>query len=92
MLGSLRGKHKRLECLHATLTDASETYPVFQHPGTELIYLLQGAMVYSHGRSIYELQPDDSLQFDGEGRHGPVELVSLPIRFLSIIAFPDSTT
>ena len=29
-------------------------------------------------------------QFDGEGAHGPVDLVQMPIRFLSVIAFPDS--
>lgn len=91
LLGSLRGEHKRLECLHVTLTDTSETYPLFQHPGTEFIYLLEGVMDYSHSRSVYRLTPGDSLQFDGEGPHGPVELVEVPIRFLSIIAFPDST-
>jgi transcriptional regulator with XRE-family HTH domain len=91
LLGSLRGEHKRLECLMVTLTAASETYPLFQHPGTEFIYLLEGVMDYGHGRSTYRLRPGDSLQFDGEGLHGPVELVEVPIRFLSVIAFPDST-
>ncbi len=91
LLGSLRGEHKRLECLHVTLTDKSETYPLFQHPGTEFIYLLEGVMDYSHSRTVYRLTPGDSLQFDGEGPHGPVELVEVPIRFLSIIAFPDAT-
>jgi transcriptional regulator with XRE-family HTH domain len=91
LLGSLRGQHKRLESLMVTLTEDSQTYPLFQHPGTEFIHLLQGRMVYSHGRETYELAPGDSLQFDGEGAHGPVKLVQLPIRFLSIIAFPDAT-
>jgi hypothetical protein len=36
------------------------------------------------------LHPGDSLQIDGEGAHGPVDLVQVPIRFLSVIAFPDS--
>jgi len=40
--------------------------------------------------STYRLGAGDSLQFDGEGAHGPTALVSLPIRFLSIIAFPDT--
>jgi hypothetical protein len=39
---------------------------------------------------VYRLHPGDSLQIDGEGAHGPVDLVELPIRFLSVIAFPDS--
>ncbi|SEP19630.1 helix-turn-helix domain-containing protein [Trujillonella endophytica] len=89
LLGGLRGEHKRLECLLVTLTDASEAYPLFQHPGTEFIYVLEGAMDYGHSRSVYRLEAGDSLQIDGEGAHGPVDLVRLPIRFLSIIAFPD---
>jgi transcriptional regulator with XRE-family HTH domain len=91
LLGSLRGEHKRLECLMVTLTEDSEVYPLFQHPGTEFIYMLDGVMDYSHGRSEYRLEPGDSLQFDGEGVHGPIRLISLPIRFVSVIAFPDGT-
>ena len=89
LLGSLRGEHKRLECLLVTLSEKSETYPLFQHPGTEFIYVLEGSMDYSHSRTVYRLGPGDSLQLDGEGRHGPVALVDLPIRFLSVIAFPE---
>jgi DNA-binding XRE family transcriptional regulator/quercetin dioxygenase-like cupin family protein len=91
LLGGLRGEHKRLECLHVTLSEKSETYPLFQHPGTEFIYMLEGVMDYSHSRSVYRLSPGDSLQLDGEGAHGPIDLVATPIRFLSVIAFPDST-
>jgi transcriptional regulator with XRE-family HTH domain len=90
LLGTLRGEHKRLECLLVTLTEKSETYPLFQHPGTEFIYMLEGKMDYGHGRANYRLGPGDSLQFDGEGAHGPVSLVQVPIRFLSVIAFPDA--
>jgi transcriptional regulator with XRE-family HTH domain len=91
LLGSLRGQHKRLESLMVTLNEDSQSYPLFQHPGTEFIHVMEGRMVYGHGRETYSLGPGDSLQFDGEGAHGPVELTELPIRFLSVIAFPDST-
>jgi len=87
--GALRGQHNRLEPLVVTLTADSETYPLFQHPGTEFIYMLKGRMTYSHSSSTYRLGPGDSLLFDGEGQHGPVSLDELPIRFLSVIAFPD---
>jgi transcriptional regulator with XRE-family HTH domain len=90
LLGSLRGEHKRLECLHVTLSAKSKTYPLFQHPGTEFIFMLEGVMDYSHSRSVYRLEPGDSLQIDGEGAHGPVDLIDVPIRFLSVIAFPDA--
>jgi len=90
LLGSLRGEHKRLECLMVTLDAQSEVHPLFEHPGTEFIFMLEGEMVYGHGRSTYRMRPGDSLQLDGEAPHGPVELVGIPIRFLSVIAFPDS--
>ncbi|MEO9329545.1 helix-turn-helix domain-containing protein [Gordonia aurantiaca] len=90
LLGSLRGEHKRLECLLVTLTEKSVTQPLFQHAGTEFLYMLEGVMDYAHSRSVYRMRPGDALQLDGEGAHGPVELVELPVRFLSVIAFPDS--
>jgi DNA-binding XRE family transcriptional regulator len=87
MLGGLRGPHKRMEAHLVTLTERSETFPLFQHPGTELLYMLEGEMVYGHGDASYTLRPGDALQLDGEGTHGPQDLVTLPIRFLSVVAY-----
>jgi DNA-binding XRE family transcriptional regulator/quercetin dioxygenase-like cupin family protein len=89
LLGALRGPHKRMEAHLVTLTERSEEFPLFQHPGTELLYMLEGEMVYSHGESSYTMRPGDALQLDGEGVHGPQELVELPIRFLSAVAYGD---
>jgi transcriptional regulator with XRE-family HTH domain len=90
LLGALRGPHKRMEAHLVTLTERSEEFPLFQHPGTELLYMLEGEMVYSHGESSYPMRPGDALQLDGEGTHGPQELVRLPIRFLSVVAYGDT--
>lgn len=87
LLGGLRGPHKRMEAHLVTLTERSETFPLFQHPGTELLYMLAGEMVYGHGEASYTLRPGDALQLDGEGTHGPQDLVTLPIRFLSVVAY-----
>ncbi len=89
LLGPLRGPHKRMEAVVVTLTEASEVFPLFQHPGTELLYMLDGEMVYGHGEGTYPLLPGDALQFDGEGAHGPVELRALPARFLSVTAYGE---
>ncbi|MYR07655.1 helix-turn-helix domain-containing protein [Gordonia sp. SID5947] len=89
-LGALRGQHKRLEPVLVTLTDDSEVFPRFQHPGTELLYMLEGVMVYGHGNAEYTLRPGDCLLLDGEGIHGPHDLVRLPIRFLAVTAYPDN--
>ncbi len=71
-----------------TLTEKSVTQPLFQHAGTEFLYVLEGVMDYAHSRSVYRMHPDSSAR--REGAHGPVERVELPVRFLSVIAFPDS--
>jgi DNA-binding XRE family transcriptional regulator/quercetin dioxygenase-like cupin family protein len=89
LLGGLRGPHKRMEAHLVTLTERSEEFPLFQHPGTELLFMLEGAMVYGHGESSYPMRPGDALQLDGEGVHGPQELLELPIRFLSVVAYGE---
>lgn len=89
LLGALRGPHKRMEAVLVTLTEASEVFPLFQHPGTELLFMLDGQMVYGHGDARYTMRPGDALQFDGEGPHGPKELHKLPVRFLAITAYGD---
>lgn len=89
LLGALRGPHKRMEAVLVTLTEASEVFPLFQHPGTELLYMLDGEMVYGHGEARYAMRPGDALQFDGEGPHGPEELHELPVRFLAVTAYGD---
>lgn len=89
LLGALRGPHKRMEAVLVTLTEASEVFPLFQHPGTELLYMLTGEMVYGHGDARYTMRPGDALQFDGEGTHGPEELHELPVRFLAVTAYGD---
>lgn len=90
LIGGLRGTHKRMEAHIVTLTERSEQFPLFQHPGTELLYMLEGEMVYAHEESSYRMRPGDALQLDGEGVHGPRELTSVPIRFLSVVAYGDA--
>lgn len=89
LLGALRGPHKRMEAHLVTLTERSEVFPLFQHPGTELLFMLEGEMVYGHCDAAYRMRSGDALQLDGEGVHGPRELVELPIRFLSVVAYGD---
>lgn len=87
---TLLGPHKRMEAHLVTLTERAEAFPLFQHPGTELLFMLEGEMVYGHGEATYTLGPGDALQLDGEGVHGPQELLALPIRFLSVVAYGEA--
>jgi transcriptional regulator with XRE-family HTH domain len=91
-LGTMRAPHDRLEPLLVTLTEVGEVFPLYQHPGTELLFMLEGVMAYSYGRGRYLLEPGDALQFSGEILHGPAELVELPIRFLSIKSLGPSAS
>jgi DNA-binding XRE family transcriptional regulator len=70
-----------------TLTEESDVFPLFQHSGVELIYMLEGEVVYRHAGKLYRMRPGDSLFFDADAPHGPEELVALPIRFLSVISY-----
>jgi transcriptional regulator with XRE-family HTH domain len=86
MLGTMRAPHDRLEPLLVTLTERLDVFPLYQHGGTELVYVLSGRMRYGYGRADYLLEPGDALQFAGEVTHGPIELLELPVRFLSVKA------
>lgn len=87
-LGSLRGPQRIVEPMLTTLSNSDETFPLYQHAGVEFIYMLEGAMVYGYGNGRHKIGEGDTLQFHGEVAHGPVELVDLPVRFLSIKVYP----
>lgn len=87
LLGEMRGPNKVVEPMLVTLNEHSEVFPLFQHPGVEFIYVLQGVVEYGYGADRYVLGPGDAIQFSGEVVHGPTELVELPIQFLSVIAY-----
>jgi quercetin dioxygenase-like cupin family protein len=70
-----------------TLTKETDTFPTFQHPGMEFIYMLEGNVVYRHGEKTYDMHPGDALFFDAEAPHGPEELRKLPARYLSVISY-----
>jgi len=87
LLGNMRGPNKRMEPVLVTLLERTEVFPLYQHAGTELLYVLSGKMEYFVGGAEYTLEAGDALQFDGEVSHGPRRLLSLPTQFLSIKAF-----
>ena len=75
----MRGPAKRMEPMLVTLTSESEVFPLYQHPGTEFLYMLEGEMDYGYAGASYQLTPGDSFQFDGEVAHGPLRLGRLPV-------------
>ena len=87
LLGNLRGTHRRLEPILYTLNRRSKVSESFRHPGTEFIYMIEGAMEYGYGAQRFSLAPGDSLQFDGEVTHGPIRLIEIPVKLLSVKAY-----
>lgn len=78
----------KIEPYLITLEKDADSYPVFQHPGHEFIYMLKGDVTYRHADQTYRLKSGDSLFFDAEAVHGPEELKKLPAVYLSIIVSP----
>jgi transcriptional regulator with XRE-family HTH domain len=74
-----------------TLSGDSDVFPTFQHGGMEFLYMLEGEVVYRHASHLYTMTPGDSLFFDADAPHGPEELRKLPIRYLSIISYPQGS-
>jgi transcriptional regulator with XRE-family HTH domain len=71
-----------------TLDEGSDAFPIFQHEGIEFLYMLEGEVVYTHGDRTYAMQPGDSLFFDANIPHGPLELRRLPAVYLAVIVTP----
>jgi len=74
-----------------TLSAKSDVFPTFQHDGMEFLYMLEGEVVYRHGDNLYAMKAGDSLFFDADAPHGPEQLGKLPIRYLSIISYPQGS-
>ncbi len=87
LLGHSRDAALAVEPYMITLNDESDSFPYFQHAGTEFIYMLEGRMGYRHGDRVYTLGPGDSLFFEAAVPHGPETLDELPCHFLSLIAY-----
>jgi len=73
-----------------TLTDESDEFPAFQHEGVEYLYVLEGTVRYRHGDERFVMEPGDSLFFDADAPHGPETLIDLPVKYLSVIAYPEA--
>jgi quercetin dioxygenase-like cupin family protein len=89
LLTHSRGHKRNVEAYLVTIRDATEAFPTFSHPGTEFIYILDGAIAYRHGNNIYELQRGDSFTFLSDVPHGPERLLKVPIRMLSIMSYHE---
>ncbi len=88
LLGHSLDADVAIEPFLITLAADAVPYSAFRHAGVELIYMLTGSVGYRHADKVYHLEPGDTLFFDASAQHGPEELISVPMTYLSIIVYP----
>lgn len=84
LLAAQLGARRVLQPYLVTISPEAEPFPLFQHAGSEFIYVLEGALTYRYGSTTWDLGPGDSLLLHGAVQHGPERFDRLPIRLLSI--------
>jgi transcriptional regulator with XRE-family HTH domain len=86
LLGRMRFPHDRLEPTLVTIESDADPFPLFQHGGTEFLFMISGTLEYGYAGRTVLLEPGDALQFLGEVTHGPVRALELPVQMLSLKA------
>ena len=89
LLSYNRGPRKAFEPFLIDMDKKSESYPRFQHPGTEFIYMLSGSMEYRFGDRTFLVEPGDAFTFSGKVLHGPEKLLNDHIQFITIIIYAE---
>lgn len=84
LLGQVIRHHGLFESLLVTLTEDSQPFPLFQHMGSEFVYVVEGEMDYRYQETTFRMETGDGILFDAEGIHGPAGIVETPVRFLSV--------
>ncbi len=89
LLSYHKGPRKIFEPFLINMDKESESYPRFQHPGTEFIYMLSGRMQYRFGDRTFLVEPGDAFTFSGGVLHGPEKLLDDRIEFITIIIYAE---
>ena len=77
-------QRRRIEAWLVSLPEPSERFPLYQHDGSELLYMLSGQLRWRYGAKTFDMEPGDSLLIDAGVVHGPDELIDVPATFLAI--------
>lgn len=76
---------KTVEPFIITMTPGAEKHPLFSHEGQEMIFVLEGRMVFSFGQERHVCEPGDCLYFDASVEHRGECLGSEEARALIVI-------
>ncbi len=91
LIGRAENSHIGLESQLITLTKPLAKRPLYQHAGVEFMHVTKGEMTYRCADQHYRLGPGDSLSFDSNIAHGPTELHSETVTFLTVHSRPNAT-
>ncbi|MDE0696356.1 MAG: XRE family transcriptional regulator [Boseongicola sp.] len=86
LIGRAAAKHVSFESFSVTLEAPLGPRPLYQHQGVEFIHVTDGEMVYGCGEQTYDMRQGDSLSFDSNATHGPVELKTGTVSFVTVIS------
>jgi transcriptional regulator with XRE-family HTH domain len=90
ILGHTTSKRVGVEPYLMSYNDPAEVFPIFQRPGSEFIYVVEGELTYRHGKKLFRMSSGDSLLFDADVPHGPEELIATPVSYLAVVCYPRS--
>ncbi|MGV6848910.1 MAG: helix-turn-helix domain-containing protein [Marinibacterium sp.] len=88
LLGRIESGGVAFETYQITLDAPVTGTPIFQHPGIELLHILDGQLTYRVSEELYTLSSGDTLTFEARVPHGPVHMVPPSVSFLTVITRP----
>jgi quercetin dioxygenase-like cupin family protein len=84
-LDGITGSYRQFQTAAAVATvepGANSGEKLLEHPGEELVHVLEGKLTFDVGAERYELGPGDSLHFGGEIQHHWANTSKRPVRAL----------
>ena len=87
VLGQTTAKGIAVEPYLMSFLETSQVLPFLHRSGTQFIYVLEGRVLYRHGKKTFVMAEGDSLLFQADVPHGPEKLLRTPVRYLSVLSF-----
>ncbi len=87
-LGRVETGNQTFETFLITLEEPGSVRPIFQHPGIEMMHIVDGSVSYRVGDEVYDLRAGDTLTFEATAPHGPTLTYSAKVSFLTVICQP----
>ncbi|WP_291730563.1 XRE family transcriptional regulator [Leisingera sp. F5] len=91
MIGRAEASHVSFESFAVTLEQPLKPRPLYRHRGLEFMHITSGEMVFQCGDASYHMKPGDSISFDSSNAHGPVELKTDKVSFITMVTKAESS-